>query len=90
VNLPLTLSLSGSGLNPDQILPDFASFQSGTAFFDGTLTPFEFTVDVDILGVAIGSLGAAPVPAVPLVARLLVGALILGAFSAFAVTGRIR
>jgi hypothetical protein len=52
------------GMTPDQLLPDFASFTSGTAFFDATFTFLEFTVDVTLQAVEI-VLISDPEPSVP-------------------------
>jgi hypothetical protein len=76
---PVEISLTGLGMTPDQILPDFASFTSGTAFFDGTFTPFAFTVDVDLFDVDIVPLSSPPVPALPIGARLFLSLLLIGA-----------
>ena len=46
ISHPVSLSLDGLGMTPDQVLPDFASFTSGTSLFDASMTAYEFTVDV--------------------------------------------
>jgi hypothetical protein len=75
---PVTVSLSGLGMSPDQVLPDFTSFTNGTAFFDGSLTWFSFVIYVDVLSVEIVSLEEPPsVPALPAGSGLLVYLLIV-------------
>ncbi len=76
---PVTVSLNGLGMTPDQILPDFANFVSGTEFFDANHVPiYGFTIDVDVLEVDIFP-EATSVPALSNGALFSLSAILLGA-----------